>query len=372
MESINQQVQKRPLLWLLISALVGFFVGLVIFGWGLTPPTFVDGGPQHLSERDLKIYLGALADAYAADGNADRVRYALCWWDEDPNTATQEVTAELQALILSDPQNADSYTAILTILAQEDCAAFRARVEGQSAVPGAETGSTDGLFSSNLLRIVGFVLLLLLLLGALYYFLSRRQRQQDTWQTDTTPPPSGGTQPPPGSVSQSARNEPEPELLASFRPAYRRGDDMFDKSYIIENDNGDFLGECGISISEASNAGDTRNVTAFEIWLFDKNDTQTVTKVLMSDGAYNDDGIRAKLATRGDLIMAEIGRTIPLETASLIINAEIAELLYNADELPENGVFDRLTIDLSAWVKGDTPQSADSGSQADSADLLDF
>ena len=72
---------------------------------------------------------------------------------------------------------------------------------------------------------------------------------------------------------------------------------------------------------EASNAGDTRNVTAFEIWLFDKNDTQTVTKVLMSDGAYNDDGIRAKLATRGELIMAELGRTIPLETASLIINA---------------------------------------------------
>ncbi|MCO5182817.1 MAG: hypothetical protein M9965_02620 [Anaerolineae bacterium] len=370
MESINQQVQKRPLLWLLISALVGFFVGLVIFGWGLTPPTFVDGGPQHLSERDLKIYLGALADAYAVDGNADRVRYALCWWDEDPDTATQEVTAQLQALVQSDPQNADSYMTILAILAQEDCTAFRARVAGQDAVPGTETGSTGGLFSSNLLRIVGFAVLLLLLLGALYYFLSRRQRQQEAWPTDTAGP-TGSTQPP-GAVSQSVSSEPEPELLASFRPAYRRGDDMFDKSYIIENDNGDFLGECGISISEASNAGDTRNVTAFEIWLFDKNDTQTVTKVLMSDGAYNDDGIRAKLATRGELIMAELGRTIPLETASLIINAEIAELLYNEDAMPLNGVFDRLTIDLSAWVKGDMPQAADGSSEADSADLLDF
>ena len=70
----------------------------------------------------------------------------LCAGGRRSDTATQEVTAQLQALVQSDPQNADSYMTILAILAQEDCTAFRARVAGQDAVPGTETGSTGGLF----------------------------------------------------------------------------------------------------------------------------------------------------------------------------------------------------------------------------------
>jgi hypothetical protein len=41
-------------------------------------------------------------------------------------------------------------------------------------------------------------------------------------------------------------------------------------------------GECGVGISETIGVGDPKKVTAFEVWLFDKNDIQTVTKVLMS------------------------------------------------------------------------------------------
>jgi hypothetical protein len=52
METVNEQVQKHSFLSLLIALLVGFFIGLVIFGWWLTPVKYVDGGPQNLSDRD--------------------------------------------------------------------------------------------------------------------------------------------------------------------------------------------------------------------------------------------------------------------------------------------------------------------------------
>lgn len=145
----------------------------------------------------------------------------------------------------------------------------------------------------------------------------------------------------------------EPQKLGGFQTTYSRGDDSFDKSFIIENANGDFLGECGVSISEAVGTTEgARSVTAFEIWLFDKNDTRTITKVVMSDHAYQDDALRAKLATRGESLRAQYDETIALETVSLMINAEITEIDY-ANIAPHNGVFDRFTIDLSAWVKGD-------------------
>ena len=34
--------------------------------------------------------------------------------------------------------------------------------------------------------------------------------------------------------------------------------------------------------------GEPKKVAALEIWLFDKNDIKTATKVLMSEHAYND------------------------------------------------------------------------------------
>jgi hypothetical protein len=379
METVNEQVQKHSLIALLIALLVGFFVGLVIFGWWLTPVNYIDGGPQNLSDRDLKIYAGALADAYATDANGDRIRYAFCWWDDDPNVATTAAIAKMQEFTATDPANAARYNTLINVLNQENCTAFRARLEGQpvdgvTAVPPV-TAEDGGFLNSGLMNILGFLLVLVILAGVLFWALSRR-RDQSTDDVANNVPPTTQTPPPSQSdpVSRVEPTESEPELLGSFQTTYKRGDDTYDKSYIIESPNGDFLGECGISISEASNAEGVRNVTAFEVWLFDKNDTHTVTKVLMSDAAYNDDGYRAKLATRGELVLAEAGGTVPLETESLIINAEITDLIYNRDVPPQNSVFELATIDLAAWVKTDAqpPAGGVAGDSGSADDMLSF
>jgi len=140
--------------------------------------------------------------------------------------------------------------------------------------------------------------------------------------------------------------------IARFRTAYTRGHDTYDDAFSIENANGDFLGECGVGISETIGATAPKNVTAFEVWLFDKNDIRTITKVIMSDHAFFDDALKAKLAPKGEPVLARENETIVLETATLLINAEITEMEYGqASELPDTSYFERFTIELSAWAK---------------------
>jgi hypothetical protein len=132
---------------------------------------------------------------------------------------------------------------------------------------------------------------------------------------------------------------------------YLHGDDLYDDSFSIETPSGEFLGETGVGISETLGTSDSKNVTAFEVWLFDKNDIRTVTKVVMSDHAFNDDAVRARLAPKGEAVKAEPGMRVQLETASLRLQGRVVDLSYMGGPVPPNGVFDRITIELAAWKK---------------------
>ena len=111
------------------------------------------------------------------------------------------------------------------------------------------------------------------------------------------------------------------------------------------------MGECGVGVSETIGVGAPNKVTAFEVWLFDKSDIRTVTKVVMSDYAFSDEALRTKLAPKGEPMLAKEGAEAVLETKTLRIKARIVEAKYGAGNLPQNSFFDRLSIDLAAWVK---------------------
>jgi hypothetical protein len=158
--------------------------------------------------------------------------------------------------------------------------------------------------------------------------------------------------------------------IARFRTDYLLGKDNYDDSFSIENSSGDFLGECGVSIAESLGTDSPKNVTAFEVWLFDKNDIRTITKVIMSDHAFFDDAIKAKLAPKGEPVLARESETVVLETATLIINAEVTELAYGTGTLPPQSFFERFTIELSAWSKEGDFEELDLQARAD--ELMDF
>jgi hypothetical protein len=159
----------------------------------------------------------------------------------------------------------------------------------------------------------------------------------------------------------------EPPIV-QFMTTYLHGDDLYDDSFSIEAASGEFLGECGVGISDTIGSGDAKNVSAFEIWLFDKNDIRTVTKVLMSDHAFRDEAIRAKLAPKGEAILARTNDRVILETATLRVQARIVDLTYGMGPQPPNSFFDRITIELAAWKRADRgpggPSMSPTGSRA--------
>jgi len=166
--------------------------------------------------------------------------------------------------------------------------------------------------------------------------------------------------------------------VAQYMSTYILGDDLYDDSFSIETASGAFLGECGSGISETIGVGDPKKVTATEVWLFDKNDIRTVTKVLMSEHAFNDETLRTRLAPKGEAVLATEGGVTVLETQTLRVQARIVDLQYGAGPLPRNSYFERLTVELAAWPKED--QAGDgkiqppdtSAAFGDTAELLNY
>lgn len=152
-----------------------------------------------------------------------------------------------------------------------------------------------------------------------------------------------------GNASNINGNGEKP--VAQFMSTYLFGDDRYDESFMFDAPNGAFLGECGISISDLIGVGEPKKISAFDVWLFDKNDIQTVTKVIMSRHAFNDPNIKSRLEIRGEPILAETGKLFRLETATLRMEGRIVDVSYGDLPLPEDSYFQRNTIELAIYRK---------------------
>jgi hypothetical protein len=100
---------------------------------------------------------------------------------------------------------------------------------------------------------------------------------------------------------------------------------------------------------------------AFEAWLFDKGrgtlKTTTVTKVLMSDFAYQNEIVRKKLVSRGEgeafePVLATPGATFTLETDFLVAQAHVVEMEYG-EGTPPLSFFKNITINFDIHQKGE-------------------
>jgi hypothetical protein len=71
----------------------------------------------------------------------------------------------------------------------------------------------------------------------------------------------------------------------------------------------------------------------------------------MSEYAYHDSVLRAKLAAKGEAILAEPGALVLLETSGLKVQVRVTELEYGVGELPPNSYFGRLVMELATTAK---------------------
>jgi len=106
-----------------------------------------------------------------------------------------------------------------------------------------------------------------------------------------------------------------------------------------------------VGIGETIGMGSPDKVTAFEVWLFDKNDIRTETKVLMSAHAFNDEALRSKLAPKGEPVLAEPAQVITLETASLQVTARVTEMEYGDGGMQAESFFSRVSVELVVSLK---------------------
>jgi hypothetical protein len=305
---------------IILSFVVGLFIGWFIFGWLIWPVQWTDAAPSDLQETYRQTYLTTVARVLDADPNADvDSMLGTSGWGE------AQLQRDLTAAYEAAPDN--------TTKAQLASLSQRLGVE-----IGGEVVEEGGRGIGGILAVF-----LIALIGVSGAFVLLRLRQQGA----ETPVVVGGD---PAKVAAArGRWTADEAPLANFVTSYALGEDYYDQSFSIETPTGEFLGECGVGISEAIGVGDPKKVTAFEVWLFDKNDIRTVTKVLMSEHCFYDEALRQKLAPKGEAVLGEEGIVIGLETASLRVEAQVIEMEYGEGNLPPNSFVTRLTIELAAW-----------------------
>jgi len=375
---------KAPRNLAIAAAVAGLVLGLII-GYVILPVKWTDASAEHLRADLRQDYLRNLITTYTLNGDKEK---AIQLYGELGETAestlsellaqpgflsTEQITRFTNALGIAIPQASGEATSTAP-LTLEDGTEIKVDI-GEAVEPAQK---------SNTLLWLGFGLLAILGVGAYlayrYYFKERPVEEGKPLDDDTSKnrvAPAAARQP--AAVPMRPTAEPEPAAapvqsqsvfkppffsngkqsngitaqkpVAQFMSTYVFGDDRYDESFTFDAPNGEFLGECGVSISDIIGVGEPKKISAFEIWLFDKNDIQTVTKVLMSKHSYEDQNTRQRLEIRGEPILAEPDKQFVLETATLRLEGRIVDVMYGDMPLPEDSYFQRSTVELAIYRK---------------------
>lgn len=330
MDAIRSKL-NTPLFAGIAGAVLGLILGLV-FAWVIWPVQYKDAAPMHLHAGFQEDMMVMAVESFKANPNTPLAVRRYQDLGENASSVLDKV--------LQDGR-----------VKAEDVTSFKKAVEVQEVVPTSEAAkpTEEGGVKkrSPLVTILIVMCGLTLLLGvafAAFYFLRSR---------------GGGTSTPALEAQEAARQAQwtdyeaigETAPISQFMASYKLGDDLFDDSFSIDSPSGEFLGECGVGISETIGVGDPKKATAFEVWLFDKNDIQTVTKVLMSAHSFKDDSIRQRLAAKGEPVEIQAGSQAELETATLRLGARVVDMAYGEGALPDHSFFDTLILEIAVWQK---------------------
>jgi hypothetical protein len=362
MEKIRELLGK-PLVGIVLGFIVGMFFGWIVLGWWVLPVTWTDASTKEL-RSDLRIdYLKMSVDSYVKNQNST---LAMQRWTELGDKAPDALKA-LQADTSVNQTELELFSRAVgsSTKAGPQGEATKKPADGKSTpAAGKPTDALDAMLAAtptpassggdnqplgiNLVYLLIVFCVLTLVIGAVLIFMIfiRPRMGASKVEKATEKVPLHDAEP---GFDYSASDQGEP--IAQFMTTYTLGDDLYDDSFSIDSPNGEFLGECGVGVSDTIGVGDPKKVSAFEVWLFDKNDIQTVTKVLMSEHAFNDPEINQKLTAKGEPVQVVPGKHIILETATLQMEARIVDTNYGQGALPQNSFFERMTLELAVWPK---------------------
>ncbi len=377
---------KKTYVYGVAGLIIGLVLGLIV-GWGLWPVTWTDASAANLRSDMQHTMMSNAILAYTLTNDKDK---AIQVYQDFGSKASSVLDA-----VRGNPG----------LLNTEQIARFATAVAA-SATSNNPQPAANSVASTNPLPIskestgtLGLVLLVLLVAGAaaVYWFFFRGREATGNSQMSmvSKAAPPGVTQGTKPTVSQAkpavvnqntsqqrrievpailnqasqtaskvAQDEtrsvpaeiknvavPAGKPIAQFLTTYMYGDDLYDESFIFDAPNGAFLGECGVSFSDIVGTGEPKKISAFEIWLFDKNDVQTVTSVLMCQHAFDDLFMRENLEKKGDSVLAEAEKRFTMETASLVLEGHVVDLSYGELLQTPQSYFQRITLELAVYEK---------------------
>lgn len=337
---ISSVLRNPWLIAVVVALVVGAALG-VVYAWIINPVQATETWAYNLTATQKAYYLQSVTRDWQAA--ADRTTATTDAWRRLCGHSDELLTFAKDSPLIAESER-------LTVQAMLEAVQTKEKTDGDCATgakPGGTQNSLLGTIQTCALPCLIGLAVVAAVVGAGWYISSRRKYV-----------PYGQTQAPVAvteAEATAAWGKTAPPV-AQFTSKYIGTDVGYDDSFSIDTAAGSFLGECGVGVSETIGTGDPKKITALEVWLFDKNDIRTVTKVLMSEHAFYDDALRAKLAPKGEAILAKVGETVLLETATLEISARVVELEYgSAANLPPSSFLSKITIELAAWAKEAVP-----------------
>jgi len=327
--AILKNLLKNTMVAIGAGVVLGLLVGLLI-GWVIWPVQWTDATPEVLRADLQQDYLRMTIDSYNRTGDQNT---AMARWDNLGKAAV----ATYQGLAANpgptNPTEIQNFGALVQ------------SVKGIQLQPGAAPAETPSTLSSLVIYASVIVVLILFAVGAFYVVRLLRKG------TGPATPVMQGAE-----ISRQAEKTDYQSLglappITQTMTTYVLGDDLYDESFSIDTGGGEFLGEYGVGVSETVGVGEPKKVAALEIWLFDKNDIKTATKVLMSEHAYNDPNIRARLEPKGELVVVKPQEQVLLETATLQLLATVVDMEYGTGAMPQKSYFERITLELAVWPR---------------------
>jgi hypothetical protein len=379
---LKERLFDHPATLAVAALAIGLALGL-FFGWVVWPVKWKDASPANLRE-DLQVeWVRMAADSYGvgASSSDDAVRRLRELGDRAPQVMTEAAAnpGPGGSFTLAALQEVRSYYERYSgeVIPQFDQAAanpvptsapitsaeptlpggFQMFGEEDVTYPAAEEEEKVGSKFSGFLLFCAFIVLLAVGIALVLYLrrsgltlsFASQQPEEDYGDYQAPPPKAAAPTPPPASYRSSWMESEEP--IAQWMTTYLKGDDLFDDSFSIDAPSGEFLGECGVGIADTIGVGEPKRVSAFEIWLFDKNDIQTVTKVLMSEYLFNDQASHNRLAAKGEPMLCGPGMQFTMETETLQMLVRVVDLNYGSGPLPDHSYFDRISLELSVWPR---------------------
>ena len=334
----------------MILLLLGSFIFGMIWAYLIVPTNFFDASPSQLSASQRDQYLKLVAGSNASGLYAENDVLTLLRRVEEPAANVSRLAQQESGQVQWALQQLEPLAA--------------------QAGPGETAPSGGDMLSSVLTFLLAVVLFVLvinvialvwgLLLGGYWERLVNRLKpkteadlEAERVRQDIRRRKELQEQMEKEAAQQAAASGLGAPIMQRISP-YKKGR-PYDDSFAIEDANDMFLGECGATV--AKTIGDNE-LTAIEIWLFDKEDfVRTLSKLLVSEHAFNDPALRSEMDAKienpaEDIVVIAPGATIQLETKMIVAEAKVADLKPGTDgSLPPNSHFEEITLQMSAWER---------------------